>query len=110
MKIYLACPYSDDSAEVRLARFHLANEYAARLIREGHIVFSPISHSHSIAIESGSPLGYDFWRTQDEAFIEWCDAVYVLPLKGWTESSGVQDEIAIAEILGKELVIMEVEP
>ena len=109
MKIYLACPYSDDSAEVRLARFHLANEYAARLIRGGNIVFSPISHSHSIAIQNDQPLGYDFWRAQDDAFIEWCDVVYVLPLDGWEDSVGVQGEILLAEELGKAVVIMDTE-
>lgn len=43
--IYLAIPYSWNSTK----SFELANEIAANLMMDGHIVFSPISHSHSIA-------------------------------------------------------------
>ena len=44
MKIYLAIPYTGIEEE----SFNIANKVAARLIEDGHIVVSPISHSHSI--------------------------------------------------------------
>ena len=105
-RIYLACPYSHPDRVVRLARVWRANAEAANLMREGHVVMSPISHSHPIAVQCGLPLGFDFWQAQDEAFIDWCDAVYVVPADGWEESAGVQSEIALARKLDKEDVIL----
>jgi Domain of unknown function (DUF1937) len=49
--IYLACPYSDPSAAVRLQRFEHATKAAAALIQQGHIVFSPITMTHPIDLE-----------------------------------------------------------
>ena len=49
--IYLACPYTHPSAEVRLQRFELATRAAAKLISEGLIVFSPITMSHPIDMQ-----------------------------------------------------------
>lgn len=41
--IYLASPYSHESAEVREARFHAVVEAAGVLMRAGHVVYSPIA-------------------------------------------------------------------
>lgn len=70
-------------------------------MREGHIVFSPISHSHPIAVQCDLPKGWDFWHEFDKAFIEWADEVYILKKSGWKESIGVQAEIKIAKSLNK---------
>jgi hypothetical protein len=53
--------------------FDLANKVSAKLMNEGYIVFSPISHSHPIAESQKLPGTWDFWQKFDEAFIEWCD-------------------------------------
>ena len=103
MKIYLACPYSDPDQSVREARFREANRAAAIFMNDGHIIFSPISHSHPIASQNELPKGYDFWKTMDESFIEWCDEVWVLKMPGWDKSEGVARECIFADMLGKKV-------
>ena len=81
------------------------NEYAAKLLREGHLVFSPISHTHPIAVQCDLPTGIEFWKDLDGSFIEWCDVLYVAALDGWLESEGVQWEMDTAYNAGKEVII-----
>jgi hypothetical protein len=55
-KIFLSINYTGMEEK----SFRIANKYAAKLISEGHIVFSPISHSHPIAKEVRTANMY--WR------------------------------------------------
>lgn len=95
-KIYLACPYSHEDPIVRSNRFFVANKVAAHLIQQGFIVFSPISHSHSICVQKGFPYEYSYWKDQDESFIQWCDEVYIILEDGWEKSVGVREESFLA--------------
>ncbi|MCP1911511.1 nucleoside 2-deoxyribosyltransferase [Bradyrhizobium elkanii] len=108
--LYLACPYTDPSAAVRLERFNQATKAAAALIRQGHIVFSPITMTHPIDIEmvgTENTLGSEFWVAFDEAFMERCDAFVLLPLDRWEESSGVRREIEFFQKAGKPLMVVD---
>jgi nucleoside 2-deoxyribosyltransferase len=98
--IYLASPYSHVDPAVREQRFTIATRVAAKLIRAGHQVFSPISHSHPIA-SNGVPTDWTFWKAFDRRMLEACDELIVLMLDGWRESRGVQAEINLAIKLGK---------
>lgn len=94
--IYLASPYSHPDPEVRQHRFMAACEWAGRLMKEGHTVFSPIAHSHAIeqtfdAIEPGP-----FWMKQDIPILRHADKVVVLKLEGWDRSKGIAQEIELA--------------
>lgn len=100
-KIYVAIPYSSIDHELS---FDTANRKAAELMREGHIVFSPISHSHMIAKNYDLPGDWEFWSKIDTEFIKWCDTVYVICIDGWDRSRGVKAEIELANILGKEVI------
>lgn len=91
-RIYLALPYSGQEEK----SFMQANRVAGLLMEAGHIVFSPISHSHSIGIMHNN---FDFWMAQDLPWLETCDELLVLKNEGWEESRGVQREIQIAEQL-----------
>lgn len=107
--IYLACPYTHPSPEVREARFHAANRAAASLIRQGHIVYSPITMTHPIdKVLAGdvSTLGSDFWVTFDEAFMDVCSEIIVLQAEGWNKSSGVKREIDYFESQRKPVSFM----
>lgn len=97
---YLACPYSHPDRAVRVARFNAVNVVAGQLMRQGHLVFSPISHTHPIAEAGGLPLGWDFWAAFDRAYLEASRGLIVLRLDGWRESVGVTAEIALAAELG----------
>lgn len=99
--IYLASPYSHPDETKRELRYYQAMGWAARFQNEGHVVFSPIAHSHPMAKKFDMPKGWAFWREIDFAFIEVMDEVWVLTLPGWRESVGVQAEIEFAERIGK---------
>ena len=101
MKIYLACPYSDEADIIQELRFKLVSKAAGKLMNQGHIVFSPISHSRPIALQCILPHDWEFWENFDKNFIEWCDQLWVLCLDGWKESVGVTAEIKIAKELKK---------
>ncbi len=101
MKIYLATPYSHDSEKTREERFKNVNKKASELMNLGHIVYSPISHSHPIAVQCGLPLGWEYWEKYDTTFIEWCDELMVYCQSGWEKSNGVKAEIKIAKRLNK---------
>ena len=95
--IYLATPYSHEDKSVSLHRFNVVNDVAAKLMKEGKIVFSPISHSHTIAVENDLPVDWEYWKESCETFVTRCDRLMVLTVDGWKESTGVQEEIKIAE-------------
>lgn len=99
MKIYLAIPYTG----IEQLSFETANRVSGRLMQEGHIVFSPISHSHPIAQTCELPAHWDYWKEADTAFLSWCDEVRVVMLDGWQRSKGVNAEMEIAEMIGKKI-------
>ena len=99
-KIYLAVPYTGTPKQQQ-SRFEDVNKVAAMLMREGYLVFSPISHTHPIAMAGDLPKGWEFWKAYDLTFIEWCDEVHVLMLDGWYSSRGVTAERKLARELGK---------
>lgn len=98
--VYLATPYSDPDPKVRLRRFETVNKVAARLMRDGVHIFSPISHTHPIAEAGGLPLDWEFWQGYDRAILAACVRMSVLMQPGWKESVGVQAEIKSAKELG----------
>ena len=105
---YLAAPYSHESLAVRYQRFAKINEAAAKLMRDGVMVFSPISHTHPIAIAGDLPTDFDYWAIYDRAMIERCQKLIVLKLDGWQHSRGVAAEIEIARELGIPVEYLEV--
>jgi len=102
MKIYLAIPYSGNEEE----SFRTANAFAGKLMRKGHIVFSPISHSHPIS-KTFKEMPWEFWKSQDEAFLEWCDELCVIMADGWEDSRGVTEEIEIIKEMKKPINYMD---
>lgn len=102
MKIYLAIPYTGHEQE----SFKTANLVAGKLMAQGHIVFSPISHTHPIAVECELPGGWDFWENFDRSFIGWCDELWVCDFKEYKRSKGVMSEIGIAHDIGKPVRFM----
>ena len=98
--IYLACPYSHTDPAVRDSRFEAVNKAAADLMSRGLHIFSPISHTHPIAVAGSLPTDWQFWQAYDRAILATCCKLIVLQLEGWNESVGVRAEMAIADELG----------
>ncbi len=91
--IYLATPYTKAPGGIEMA-FIRSCELAARLIKTGRDVFSPIAHSHPIALHGKiDPLDHDLWMDVDQAMIARCDALVVAMLPGWDRSKGVAAEV-----------------
>ena len=108
MKIYLACPYSHPNASVRQLRFLAASRIAGELIRQGLLVYSPITHGHVIGLTSQFISGsWDFWQAHCQSFIAWADAVKVVNIPGLETSIGVRAELALAASRGLPIDILD---
>jgi hypothetical protein len=99
--VYLACPYSHPSRDVRLERFRQANLAAGFLHQQGEVVYSPISHTHPIAEVCALPLDWAYWGKVDTVFVTLSHAFCVLKIDGWDTSTGVLREMDIATGAGK---------
>lgn len=107
--IYLASPYSDPSPATREARAKAAALAAALISSYGWAVYSPIVHGHALVASGASCVGTSWqdWAAIDQKFIDASREVWVLALPGWTESVGVQAEIAYAHYHEKFLRIVQ---
>lgn len=99
--IYLCSPYSDPDPAVRQERFEAVCRAAAGLMVRGLVVFSPIAHTHHIALAGNLPTGWDYWQKVDAAFLSACSRVVVLMLPGWRDSKGIAEELRLARVMGK---------
>ncbi len=96
---YLAVPYSHPDPEVRKFRFDCVNKAAGKMMNEGLLVFSPISHSHPIAEVYDLPTTWEYWERFCRAYMSHCSSMVVLTLPGWQQSVGVTAERNIAREL-----------
>lgn len=108
MLIYLASPYSNPSADVMQDRFERVCRVAARLMGEGVHLYSPIAHTHPIAVQGSLPRGWEFWEQYDRKLLAACQELWIVTLDGWKESKGVAAELAIAGEMG--LPVKYIEP
>lgn len=108
--IYLAVPYSHPDARVRDARFHAVNNEAARMMADGLHVFSPISHTHPIALAGDLPTDWAFWQEYDKAILRACCKLVVLMLPGWDASKGIAGEMVIAREMAIPIEFIEPTP
>lgn len=101
--IYLAGPYTHADHDIRRDRFEMLTKVAADIVRQGHIVYSPITHTHPIDlhfVRDDVHLSSDFWVDFDETFMSVCTEMVVVEIDGWQLSSGVKREIAYFEARG----------
>lgn len=90
---YLATPYTKYHLGIDAAFVHAA-EVSARLLQRGVRVYSPIAHTHPLAIYGNlDPLDHTIWLPFDEAMMDAADCLIVARMKGWDESFGVKHEI-----------------
>lgn len=99
---YLGIPYSDDDESVMDFRAEISDAICADLMKQGKIIFAPISSAHHIAKKYGLPRDWAFWHKFDEEFVRVCKKMNVITLDGWKESTGLQAEIELAKKYGLE--------
>jgi hypothetical protein len=90
---YLATPYTKYEGGIDIA-FAEAARIAALLLTTGVRVYSPIAHTHPLAISGYlEPLDHSIWLPFDEAMMDAADCLIVAHMKGWDVSYGVKHEI-----------------
>jgi hypothetical protein len=90
---YLATPYSRYPSGIGDA-FIETCKIAAKLLQAGVKFYSPIAHSHGIAVWGHiDPLDLTIWLPFDEAIMKVSDVLIVAQMEGWKESTGVRHEI-----------------
>jgi hypothetical protein len=90
---YLASPYSKYYAGLHSA-FVDISAIAGRLLEKGVFTYSPIAHSHPIALYGVlDPYDHDIWMPLDLKIAASCDGLIVATMKGFEESKGVAMEI-----------------
>lgn len=101
--IYVASPYSATGLEPNTARdlqykrFQDALRFTYALTKNGYVAFSPIVYYHQMAILGNMPVDAQFWWGMNSDFLRKADALFVLHLPGWDQSTGVQLEMKVAK-------------
>lgn len=107
--VYLATPYSKYPYGIHDA-FQDASKYAARLLIAGVKVYSPIAHTHPLAIYGDiDPLDHSIWIPFDEAMMTAADAICVLQMPTWEISKGIAHEIEFFQNAGKPVYFLKPE-
>lgn len=98
---YLATPYSKYPEGIDRA-FIDAAKLAAKLLRAGVKVYSPIAHTHPLAVHGNlDPLDHSIWMPFDHAMMAAADILVVAHMDGWQASYGIAEEIKFFEAAGK---------
>ena len=106
---YLATPYTRFPGGTEAA-FLEASKLAARLLRAGIKVFSPIVHTHPIATFGAlDPLDHAMWMALDVVMLSAADVLIVAHMPSWEESKGIAIEIEYFEKAGKPIFDLEVD-
>ena len=86
---YLASPYLGNEEE----NFGRILFIAAHLLEHEKLwVFSPILHSHEMAIEY-EPLTYEKWLELDKVILDRCDGLLIAAIEGFKKSRGIKAEL-----------------
>ena len=106
---YLGSPYSKYPGGLDVAFQHVA-KLTADLMKVGITAYSPITHTHPIAIHGNiNPLDYNIWLPFDHVMMKVCDAMIVARMSGWAESYGVGWEIEQFEKMCKPVIHLDVD-
>lgn len=101
--IYLASPYSHSDPKIMEKRFQLVLKATAELTNQGLLIYSPIVHSHPMAVDYKLPTDFNFWQKYNFGMIDHCNAIAVLTIDGWRESKGIKGEMQYAMSTGKDI-------
>lgn len=106
---YVATPYSKYAKGIEAA-FVDASRIMGVLVRAGYSVFSPIVHTHPIAMLSGmDPLDHAFWLKFDEDMMDAAGGLVVAKMPGWDESAGIAIEVERFKAAGKPIEYINIE-
>lgn len=99
--VYLATPYSKYPKGLEAA-FQDAAALAAKVMVAGVKVYSPIAHTHPLAIHGKvDPYDHSIWLPFDAAIMDKSDAILVAKMDTWDKSYGISHEIEVFTKAGK---------
>lgn len=105
--VYLATPYTKFPGGIE-AGFRAACELTAKLLVAGVKVYSPIAHTHPIAIHGNlDPLDHSIWLPFDGSIMAKSNAIAVAMLPTWEVSYGVKHEIETFLKAGKPILYLD---
>jgi hypothetical protein len=106
---YLGTPYTKYPGGIEAA-FILAAKQAALLLQAGVKVFSPITHTHPIAIHGNiDPLDLNIWLPADAKFMDLAQGIILLRAETWEKSYGMKHEFNVFKAVNKPIVWMDVD-
>lgn len=98
---YVATPYSKYPEGIETA-FIEAAKATATLLKSGIAVYSPIAHTHPIAMHGQmDAYDHDIWMPLDAHMMDAAGAMIVVMMPGWRESKGIGIEIDTFKKAGK---------
>lgn len=105
--VYLGTPYSKYPAGIERA-FRDAASLAGKLLTVGVKSYSPIAHTHPIAIHGQlDPYDHAIWLPFDAAIMDKSDAMIVAMMDGWDVSYGIKHEIEEFTKAGKPIFYLD---
>lgn len=105
--IYLASPYSRYKYGLDRA-FRDVATIAGKMLLAGAKVYSPIVHTHPIAIEANiNPYDLNIWLPFDEAMMDAAGSLVIAMMLGWDESKGIEHEIDFFRKREKPIYMMD---
>lgn len=106
--VYLATPYSKWAGGIEDA-FQQAAAVAASFLKAGVKVYSPIVHTHPIAVYGGlDPLDHSVWLPFDATMMDFAEALAVAKMAGWEQSVGIRHEIDVFTKAGKPVYYVDI--
>lgn len=89
--IYMGAPLSHPNRRVMDARVFALNAIVTRLLLQGDLIFSPITHGYPLAAH-GLGTSWECFERLDLALLDRCDRLHILPFPGWHISNGLGKE------------------
>jgi len=103
---YVATPYSKYAVGIEQA-FIDACRATAWLLKQGVNVFSPIAHTHLLAIHGNiDPLDHEIWLPADKPMMLNACGLIVVRMDGWADSYGISEEIKSFEVQKKPILYL----
>lgn len=99
--IYVAGPYRAKTEWELIENIRRSEKAAIKLWQEGWAVICP----HKNTAHFGGLLNDESFLTGDLVILSRCDAIYMC--KGWAESAGAREELALAKNLNKDIIYEE---